>query len=193
MWRPTISSDEIWHSALSHSAKGSHWKDHKYIRIENGRYIYDSNEGTIKETPEEHQRSLESYYQDWKKYKGSVASIHDNDPEYVKYRTQRKKEDDAEENPWLADKMEKLESAGKKIASIGKKAEPMVKKAASIGRKAGEAYVDAATTYGQYKRKQGDAYVKATKDAYEAAKPIVAEAAERRRKKRTRGGSSGKF
>lgn len=186
MWRPTISSDEIWHSALSHSAKGSHWKDHKYIRIENGRYIYDSNKGTIKETPEEHQRSLESYYQNWKKYKGSVASIHDNDPEYVEYRTKRKKEDDAEENPWLADKMEKLESAGKKV-------EPMTKKAASIGRKAGEAYVDAATAYGQYKRKQGDAYVKAAKDAYKTAKPIVAEAAEKRRKKRTRGGSSGKF
>ena len=26
---------------LAHSAKGTTWKDHKYIRKENGRYIYD--------------------------------------------------------------------------------------------------------------------------------------------------------
>lgn len=25
---------------LQHSAKGSHWKNHKYVRVENGRYIY---------------------------------------------------------------------------------------------------------------------------------------------------------
>lgn len=37
MWKPTVSSDEIWHSA-----KGSHWGKHKYIAIKNGRYIYPS-------------------------------------------------------------------------------------------------------------------------------------------------------
>ena len=35
MWKPTISSDEIWHSA-----KGATWKKHKYIRKEGDRYIY---------------------------------------------------------------------------------------------------------------------------------------------------------
>ncbi|MBP5594393.1 MAG: hypothetical protein J6Y02_03350 [Pseudobutyrivibrio sp.] len=35
MWKPTTSSD-----ALYHSAKGTHWGKHKYIAIKNGRYIY---------------------------------------------------------------------------------------------------------------------------------------------------------
>lgn len=29
-----------WRSYLEHSAKGTHWKEHKYIRIEGDRYIY---------------------------------------------------------------------------------------------------------------------------------------------------------
>lgn len=29
-----------WRDYLMHSVKGSTWKDHKYVRIENGRYIY---------------------------------------------------------------------------------------------------------------------------------------------------------
>lgn len=40
MWSPTISSDEIYHSCICHSAKGTKWKNHKYIAIKNGRYIY---------------------------------------------------------------------------------------------------------------------------------------------------------
>lgn len=34
-WKPNIPSDELWHSA-----KGSTWEDHKYIRKEGNRYIY---------------------------------------------------------------------------------------------------------------------------------------------------------
>lgn len=45
MWKPTVSSDELWHSA-----KGSHWKDHKYIRIDNGHYVYENEDA--------HQRAI---------------------------------------------------------------------------------------------------------------------------------------
>lgn len=40
MWKPTISSDEIYHSCLAHSAKGSTWKNHKYIKKIGDAYIY---------------------------------------------------------------------------------------------------------------------------------------------------------
>lgn len=30
---------------IMHSAKGTTWKKHKYIRIENGRYVYDTEKG----------------------------------------------------------------------------------------------------------------------------------------------------
>lgn len=33
---------------LAHSAKGSHWKEHKYTRIENGNYIYSDSTGKSK-------------------------------------------------------------------------------------------------------------------------------------------------
>ena len=36
MWKPSITSEEV----LMHSAKGSHWRKHKYVKIENGRYVY---------------------------------------------------------------------------------------------------------------------------------------------------------
>lgn len=54
MWKPTVnycgyippkSSDEIYHSA-----KGSAWKEHKYIRKEGNRYIYKENE-TVDDAP----------------------------------------------------------------------------------------------------------------------------------------------
>ena len=41
MWKPTIGSD-----ALYHSAKGTHWGKHKYIAIKNGRYIYPTKQGS---------------------------------------------------------------------------------------------------------------------------------------------------
>lgn len=40
MWRPTVSSDEIWHSAICHSAKGTTWKNHKYLKKIGDAYIY---------------------------------------------------------------------------------------------------------------------------------------------------------
>ena len=44
-WKPTTTPEDV----LCHSAKGSHWKKHKYIRIEGERYIYDSKDGSVKE------------------------------------------------------------------------------------------------------------------------------------------------
>ena len=44
-WKPNISSDELWHSA-----KGTAWKKHKYIRKEGDRYIYKENE-TVDDAP----------------------------------------------------------------------------------------------------------------------------------------------
>lgn len=40
MWRPTISSDVIYHSAICHSAKGSTWKNHKYLKKIGNAYVY---------------------------------------------------------------------------------------------------------------------------------------------------------
>ena len=42
MWSPTVPSDAIYHSAIAHSARGTHWRksNHKYIRKEGNRYIY---------------------------------------------------------------------------------------------------------------------------------------------------------
>lgn len=197
MWRPTIPSDEIWHSALSHSAKGTHWKNHKYIRIENDRYIYDSNKGKIKSTPEQHQQDLEKYYQDWKYYHGSLNSIHDSDPEFVEYRKRRQKEDEAKDHPWLADTKNKLETANNKVNNqlntIGKKVSPLTSELGDVGREAGKLYVQAAKKQGEIRNRRIDTFVKGTKDAYDSVTPIVAEAADKRKKKKKRGGSSGSF
>lgn len=35
-WRPTVTSNDV----IMHSAKGSHWKNHKYIKVVDGKYIY---------------------------------------------------------------------------------------------------------------------------------------------------------
>lgn len=40
-------------SYLVHSAKGTTWNDHKYKKIENGRYIYDNSNGTNTQTESE--------------------------------------------------------------------------------------------------------------------------------------------
>ncbi len=35
-WRPSTTSNDV----IMHSAKGSHWKNHKYIKVVGGKYIY---------------------------------------------------------------------------------------------------------------------------------------------------------
>lgn len=40
-WRPTVTSNDV----IMHSAKGSHWKNHKYIKVVDGRYIYPESAG----------------------------------------------------------------------------------------------------------------------------------------------------
>lgn len=35
-WKPTVTSNDV----IMHSAKGSHWKNHKYIKVVGGKYIY---------------------------------------------------------------------------------------------------------------------------------------------------------
>ena len=40
-WRPTVTSNDV----IMHSAKGSHWKNHKYLKVVDGRYIYPESAG----------------------------------------------------------------------------------------------------------------------------------------------------
>lgn len=47
VWKATINKSE-----LEHSEKGSSWKNHKYIAIKNGHYIYDTPSGSNKESKE---------------------------------------------------------------------------------------------------------------------------------------------
>lgn len=59
--------------SLWHSAKGTTWKDHKYIRIENGRYIYDEKaKDSLKKDLDTYKNDFEA---DRKKRAGSLLGL----------------------------------------------------------------------------------------------------------------------
>ena len=75
---------------LSHSAKGSTWKDHKYIKKENGRYYYKNETtkggGEIIENP-----LLDEEYMNSTKYKKTI----DSDGNVVWVPTDKRVRDDS--------------------------------------------------------------------------------------------------
>jgi hypothetical protein len=70
-------------SYLEHSAKGSTWRNHKYIKKENGRYYYPKDESSNASKRAKNKRTNPEDTEEWQeKYPNLVKEIKDNGYKY---------------------------------------------------------------------------------------------------------------
>ncbi len=109
MWKPTVSSDELWHSA-----KGSHWKDHKYIRIDNGHYVYEydntaDKKHKVSQNEDAHQRAIAKRRAERNDKNGlgkTVQSVYDDEIDEIERKEAAEKK--KKQGPSLLDRGKQL-------------------------------------------------------------------------------------
>ena len=145
---------------------------------EGDKYIYEE-----EETPEQHQKSLEQFYQDRKKYRGTLASIHDGDPEYEEYYKNRAHSESLLKHPQLTRAKDTMSSIGKKIQDTAEKYNLK-----DLASNAGKKYYEHDTAG---KNLFAKTMYEGGKTVYDNGKPLAAKAASNYNKKKEKNSKSG--
>lgn len=103
-------------SYLQHSSKGTKWKDHKYIAIKNGRYIYPSKSGAG--------TNAKGGWEKWRILKDTenkVQPIYDRDEEIVSKSKEKDRQYEANRKALKEEKDKKKKTGEYAKDSISKK------------------------------------------------------------------------